>query len=71
MELGQVGISLPYSDEQYFEMQPLTIGQILWRLSSLLVMFLKANIDSDSPRGENHRYIHVHFFCSSDIERVS
>lgn len=58
------------SEEQPFEMQPV-IGQSLCRLSSPLVIFLKANIDSDSPREENHRYIHMHFFCSSDIERVS
>lgn len=52
-------------------MQPVIAGQIIWRLRGPLVIILKANIDSDSPRGENHRYIHMHFFCSSDIERVS
>lgn len=53
-----------FSDEQPFEMQPVIAGQIIWRLSGPLVIFLKANIDSDSPRGENHRYIHMRFFCS-------
>lgn len=47
----------------------LMTGQI--RFSSSLVLFIGANMDSDSSGGGNHRYIHMHFFCSSDIKRVS
>lgn len=58
---------LCFSEEWPFEMQPGIVGQILWRLSSSLVIFLKANIDSDSLRGEK---ITDTFICTSFVLQI-